>query len=112
MRLIDADALEVDLKRQYDEVFGKARKTVNPDDFFIERYSAYHANVVGAEQNGFFEYLKARPTVDAVPVIRCKDCDNRVYINMGDEIGVVGGCAIWETALPEDFYCAYGKRGD
>lgn len=42
--------------------------------------------------------------------VRCKDCDSRVYINMGAEIGVVGGCAIWEVALPEDFYCAYGKR--
>lgn len=35
MRLIDATALIVDLKRQYDEVFGKARKTVNPDDFLL-----------------------------------------------------------------------------
>lgn len=68
MRLIDADALESDLKRQYDEVFGKAKKTVNPDDFFIERQSAYIAYVVEAEQNSFFEYLKARPTIDAEPV--------------------------------------------
>ena len=52
------------------------------------------------------------PTVDAVPVVRCWDCDNRVYINMGDKVGCVGGCAIWEMALPGDFYCAYGKRGD
>lgn len=110
MRLIDATALIVDLKRQYDEVFGKAKKTVNPKDFFIERQSAYIAHVIEAEQNGFFKYLKARPTVDAVPVIRCKDCDNRVYIDMGAEIGVVGGCAIYKAALPEDFYCAYGKR--
>lgn len=56
--------------------------------------------------------VENQPTVDAVPVVRCKDCDNRVYINMGDEIGVVGGCAIYKAALPADFYCAYGKRGE
>lgn len=56
--------------------------------------------------------LRKMPTVDAVPVIRCRDCDNRVYIDMGEKNGVVGGCAIWEAALPGDFYCAYGKRGD
>lgn len=50
------------------------------------------------------------PLPKATNVIRCKDCDNRVYIDMGGEIGVVGGCAIYEAALPEDFYCAYGKR--
>lgn len=54
----------------------------------------------------------ATPTVDAVPVIRCKDCDSRVYMNMGGGVGVVGGCALWKTALPEDFYCANGKRGE
>lgn len=86
MRLIDADAL---MDRLYDNEFA----AFCPLD----------------EVNDVIDLC---PTVDAVPVIRCKDCDNRVYINMGDEIGVVGGCAIYEAALPEDFYCAYGKRGD
>lgn len=73
-RLIDSDALEADLKRQYDQVFGTARRSVSPDDFYIDRCSAFYANVVEAELNGFFKYLKTRPTVDAVPVVRCKDC--------------------------------------
>lgn len=86
MRLIDADAL---MDRLYDHEFA----AFCPLD----------------EVNGVIDLC---PTADAAPVVRCKDCDNRVYINMGGEIGVVGGCAIWETALPWDFYCAYGKRGD
>ena len=68
-RLIDANALEEDLKRQYDAVFGNARKKVKPEDYFIERHAAYFANVQKAERDGFFAYLKTRPTVDAVGVV-------------------------------------------
>lgn len=108
MRLIDADALEVDLKRQYDEVFGKARKTVNQDDFFIERYSAYYANVVEAEQNGFLEYLKARPTVDAVPVVRCKDCAWRY--DDSDCLNPKCGKSWYGCPVTDEHYCSYGER--
>lgn len=106
MRIIDADALEGDLKRQYDEVFGKARKTVNPGDFFVERYSAYYANVVKAEQNGFIEYLETRPTVDAVEVVRCKDCKRRL------EDGyclIPKGC---RQIVTDEHYCSRGERWD
>lgn len=108
-RLIDADALEADLKQQYAQVFGAARKTVSPDAFFIERGS-YHANVVDAELNGFFEYLKARPAVDAVPVVRCRDCR---YFKTWPSSG--GWCLkrtekdIEFRAKPNDF-CVWGKR--
>lgn len=106
MRLIDATALIVDLRRQYDEVFGKARKTVNPDDFFIERQSAYIAYVVEAEQNGFLEYLKTRPTVDAVEVVRCKECKWRF------EDGyclIPKGC---RQIVTDEHYCSHGERRD
>lgn len=54
------------------------------------------------------------PTIDAVEVVRCKDCKyrsedgecdcNSLHMQMeGDSIGV--------GFMPEkDFYCAYGKR--
>lgn len=109
-RLIDATALESDLRQQYDQVFGAARRSVSPDDFYINRHSAYHANVVDAELNGFFEYLKARPTVDAVPVVRCKDCK---YFKTWPSSG--GWCLkrtekdIEFRAKPNDF-CVWGKR--
>ena len=70
MRLIDADALQANLKQQYENVFGKARKTVNPDDFFITREFAYRANVIELEQKAFFEYLKTIPTIEAESVKR------------------------------------------
>lgn len=53
-----------------------------------------------------FDYVDAddidnAPTVDAVPVVRCKDCKN--------EFG--GSCIIcgFQKRKPEDF-CSYGER--
>ncbi len=43
------------------------------------------------------------PTVDAVPVIRCKDCVR--YKIFGD-----GYCPWIEQTVEEDFFCADGKR--
>lgn len=113
-RLIDADALEADLRRQYDEVFGNARKTVNPDDFYIERVAAYKTNVVEAEQKGFFEYLKTRPTVN---VVFCKDCRYSRPINRKDsyENSYIEECIFCiehdKGKLPDD-YCSDGVRRD
>lgn len=73
MRLIDADALEKDLRRQFDMVFKEAGRKVKPEDYFIERQAVYFADVTKAEHDSFFDYLKTRPTIDAVPVVRCKD---------------------------------------
>ena len=51
--------------------------------------------------------IRKRPTVDAVPVVRCKDC-----IYSYEEFGFIyctfgpyGDCAV-----PSQFYCAEGKR--
>ena len=49
-------------------------------------------------------------TVDAVKVVRCKDCENRVYVDNGDEIGEIGGCKLFKMAMPYDSFCSYGKR--
>ena len=56
---------------------------------------------------GIREDLYSLPVVDAVPVVRCKDCE---YSD--DEISYLccsnGVCA--DCEVPSNFYCAYGKR--
>lgn len=55
----------------------------------------------------YAKWIDAQPTVDAVPVIRCKDCehwqcdDSESYC---DELG------IFDTDM--NSYCSYGKRKD
>ena len=60
-RLIDADALAKDLKRQCEEVF--KIDAVSPDDFWITRDHAYNERLWKTWCESFFEYLKERDTV-------------------------------------------------
>ena len=60
-RLIDADALIADLKRQCKEVFRV--NAVSPDDFWITRNEAYNERLWGTWCESFYGYLQTRPTV-------------------------------------------------
>ena len=45
------------------------------------------------------------PTVDAVPVVRCKDCKKWEY----DE-NFSGWCTEWRRRTLGDHFCSYGER--
>lgn len=80
MRLIDADALGV----------GRCSRDVLPADYC-------------AGWNGLIRLLEKASTVDAVPVVRCKDCKHL----FGTLCAVCGLL----SRKPEDF-CSYGERKD
>lgn len=80
MRLIDADALFVDASFFNDE---------------LDRAERFYSE----------EQIKDAPTVDAVEVVRCKDCENwdgeEHWCNIRDSYG-------WDYK-PNDF-CSYGDK--
>lgn len=82
MRLIDADKFEV-------------YTCVNQSEDYVEGVQSV------------LEAIDAAPTVDAVEVVRCKDCEYSY-----DEISYLycshGVCV--DCEVPPDFYCAEGKR--
>lgn len=88
MRLIDADALGV----------GRCSKDILP--------AAYCAG-----WNGLIELIEKAPTIDAVPVVRCKDCKfgdwdsepNDAMVCMRTKDG------FWRSG--NDF-CSFGERKD
>lgn len=47
--------------------------------------------------------IETAPTVDAVEVVRCKDCKHW-------EDGYFGYCTKIHTAMDYDAFCAYGER--
>lgn len=56
----------------------------------------------------FVEYLEEAPTVDAVEVVRCKDCKSYVNRECKNLIRhMTNPCSIY--TLPNDF-CSYGER--
>lgn len=86
MRLIDADALGI----------GRA----NPDVFKEKAYAW--------GWNAAIDVINAAPTIDAVPVVRCKDCHWRGT----EECGFFYRCECGEQeewATDNDF-CSYGER--
>ena len=82
MRLIDADAL---LDALYDAEFC----VLCPLD----------------EVSGVID---ASPTVDSVPVVRCKDCTE--WTKYTRECGELGACAVYDIMKLADGYCDYGAR--
>jgi hypothetical protein len=62
-------------------------------------------------KEGFRETMKTiiknTPTVDAVPVVRCKDCKH--YNTIGCSKGF-GWCENMDRGVSDNFYCANGKQ--
>ena len=86
MRLIDADALGV----------GRCSRNLLPADYC-------------AGWNGLIRLIEKAPTVDAVEVVRCRDCiyTRKVYGRLVCKYGTCAGCI-----LHDDFFCATGERRD
>ena len=88
MRLIDADRLSEAI---YDNV------------------SAPYEDASWAKENCLAE-IEAAQTVDAVPVVRCKDCVNgTVFVNKQGAKYVDCVLDDYSVRKPTD-YCSYGKR--
>lgn len=74
----------------------------------------YHAIAVGynAAIDAATEAIKAAPTIDSVPVVRCKDCKNynqNPYSEQDEKL-----CMCWSDWIPTepDDFCSYGERKD
>jgi hypothetical protein len=107
MRLIDADALK---------------------EAWIERLYVYIVNnggdVFGAvKDKAALEFIDEQPTIDAVPVVRCKECKHRPIDTGGHNYGQdlffpdednVCPCQCgdkWYSWMPgDDWFCANGER--
>lgn len=94
MRLIDVDALGV----------GRCSRDLLPADYC-------------AGWNGLIRLLAKAPTVDAAPVVRCKECKHCRELNRKDRIeeayadGVLW-CTNQSDGVWPDDYCSYGERKD
>ena len=86
MRLIDADALIAKFK----------------DDLENLQEFAFQLATIGA-----INTVKHQPTIDAVPVIRCKDCKHwqKSSINYNEYVCYWGG-----YVKKEDDYCSWAER--
>lgn len=89
MAYIDRDKLMKELSTMY-------KSPTSSEDFMTVGYDHAIADVVVT--------VHEQPTVDAVEVVRCKDCKHR------DEGGFCMGRGYPEQLVPDDGYCDKGKR--
>ena len=86
MRMIDADALGV----------GRCSKDILP--------AAYCAG-----WNGLIGLIEKAPTIDAVPVVRCRECVGRPFWGKGrNDVPVCLLSGLYVKS--EDDFCPYGER--
>ena len=64
------------------------------------------------------DWIDEQPTVDAVPVVRCKDCEHHTELTMPEKFQF-GNNVVWcdfndcrtgKKLTRDDKYCGYGKR--
>ena len=89
MRLIDADRLKA-------EIMGWC--VVTDDSFGTGRYH---------EREIVLQAIEESPTIDAVSVVRCKDCMHYNTINCSKGFG---WCENIDRGTGDNFYCANGKQ--
>lgn len=92
MRLIDADQMAVDES----EAYMSAQVQITEDLKWLVNFAA-HSKIQ--------RLIADTPTVDAVPVVRCRDC--RSYNKPK-----TGWCEAHLDCEHPDDYCSYGKRKD
>lgn len=96
MRLIDADALPKLLDAEYKQTMKLIWEGEKHLDTLAEGF---------AEASHIAKYIAT--TVDAVPVVRCKDCKHS-WEDIGGLCCSHGVCV--DLTVPDDFYCAYAIR--
>ena len=110
MRLIDADALKEKLIKERDAIpITKTERYGFGVEFPDPHGMSMHGGI-----NKAFRCMEQTPTIDAVPVVRCKDCANYRGI---DGVAGSGYCLHWEyephtppNEVYEDDFCSYGER--
>ena len=96
MRLVDADALQNIL-------------------LTIATALEHEYGSLGGAVSGCMKHIDNAPTVDAVPVVRCRDCQH--WKPTGSKAGnsisdmeYIGGCEFSKYCSRESDFCSYGKR--
>ena len=94
MRLIDADALVEDIEEyQKSMMFDSYAERMHFDDII----------------DFAVDHLEEAPTIDAVPVVRCKDCKNWGTDWVLGETEHVKCCNLAEYMVGANGYCIYGE---
>ena len=83
-------------------------KLINADEAIIN--FSFEWDDISPTCEEVIEFLKRQPTIDAVPVVRCKDCVNGTFC-LNSQGAEYVDCMLddYSVRKPDDF-CSYGER--
>ena len=81
-------------------------RTIDVDEAIIN--FGFEWDDIPPTREEFVRFLKKQPTVDAVPVVRCRECKYRFKNNSHDK----SGCPIIDANIwmDDDDFCSHGER--
>lgn len=103
MRLIDAD----EALRLFGEEYEETKELIHNGETQLDNLAEGFT-----EADHIIKYVL--PTVDAVVVVRCKDCKHKGWVQEPCHGKSVDYCKIWDCTLRnlEATFCSYGERKD
>jgi hypothetical protein len=110
MRLIDADALKAGLLESKEKLWEIYNVGLSRIGLSLHTDKQVYGGQIATFQEALLRINDA-PTVDAVPVVRCKDCKH--WDCYGGEDSHKGDCLELEgldCCMYEDDFCSYGER--
>lgn len=116
LEVIEPRATMTDAKRVLADM--PAAKAVSLHDIYrvIAGHSYYHGDRILAALSCIAEGKEVHPVrpADVAPVVRCKDCKHRGWVQDPCHGKSVDYCKIWDCTLRnlEATFCSYGERKD
>lgn len=107
MRLIDADILMKIVDSEIERVEEEMRDAEERPNLYTDEFRKHKSYTVAGMAHIAQDILEA-PTLDAVPVVRCKDCKWWTK----QEKSIQGRCALNGMYPTGGWYCANGRRED
>ena len=87
------------------------KRLINANVVLAKKFTAglsdASGNYYGYADVVFADDIENAPTVDAVEVVRCKDCKRRIEKRWCYSLHTYNGEPV---GVADDFFCAYGKR--
>ena len=100
MRLCDLDEIKIQVKRQYEDCHG----------YSGNKKAIYREAILAVRS-----ILHSEKTIDAVPVVRCRECKHWKPAgskagNSFSDMEYIGGCEFTNYYRTESDFCSYGER--